>query len=243
MRESGFDISFRFGPYGAATHHFAPVCLNSLLYKTEKDLEQMSAALDRKEESAKWRERAEQRKADIQKYLWDSEQGLFFDYDFEKQARSTYEYVTTFYPLWAGIATPEQARSVMQHVGRFERPGGLVMSPYETGAQWDFPYAWAPNQLMAIEGMRRSGFHEDADRLSYKFLSMVMENFRRDGTIREKYDAVKRSSETQVTAGYHMNIVGFGWTNGVFLALLHDLPTSEVARLSKEQDQASGSAH
>ena len=38
MRESGFDISFRSGPYGAATHHYAPICLNSLLYKTEKDL-------------------------------------------------------------------------------------------------------------------------------------------------------------------------------------------------------------
>ena len=47
MRESGFDISFRFGPYGAATHHFAPVCLNSLLYKTEKDLEQMAGILGR----------------------------------------------------------------------------------------------------------------------------------------------------------------------------------------------------
>jgi alpha,alpha-trehalase len=243
MRESGFDISFRFGPYGAATHHYAPVCLNSLLYKTEKDLEQMSAALGRKEESEKWRQRSEQRKADVQKYLWDSERGLFFDYDFEKQARSTYEYVTTFYPLWAGIATAEQARTVMQHVDKFEQPGGLVMSPYETGGQWDFPYAWAPNQLMAIEGMRHSGFNADADRLSHKFLSMVMENFKRDGTIREKYDAVKRSSETQVTAGYHMNIVGFGWTNGVFLALLHELPPSDVARLSKEQDQPLISTH
>jgi alpha,alpha-trehalase len=243
MRESGFDISFRFGPYGAATHHYAPVCLNSLLYKTEKDLELMSVALGRKEESEKWHRQAEQRKASIQKFLWDSERGLFFDYDFQKQARSTYEYVTTFYPLWAGISTPEQARAVMQHVGRFEQPGGLVMSPYETGGQWDFPYAWAPNQLMAIEGIRRGGFDEDANRLSYKFLSMVMENFRRDGTIREKYDAVKRSSETQVTAGYHMNIVGFGWTNGVFLALLHELPQSEVARLAKEQDQAPGSSH
>jgi alpha,alpha-trehalase len=235
MRESGFDISFRFGPYGAATHHFAPVCLNSLLYKTEKDLEQMSATLGRKEESEKWRQRAEERKASIQKYLWDSERGLFFDYDFEKQVRSTYDYVTTFYPLWAGVATPEQARSVVKHIGTFERPGGLVMSPYETGGQWDYPYAWAPNQLMADEGMRRYKFNEDADRVSYEFLSMVMENFRRDGNIREKYDAVKRSSETQVTAGYHMNIVGFGWTNGVFLALLHELPQSEVARLAKEQ--------
>ena len=91
MRESGFDISFRFGPYGARTHHFAPVCLNSLLYKTEKDLEQMSAVLGRKEASKKWREQAEQRKAAIQKYLWDAERGLFFDYDFEKQVRSTYD--------------------------------------------------------------------------------------------------------------------------------------------------------
>ncbi|MFI5094203.1 MAG: trehalase family glycosidase [Candidatus Acidiferrum sp.] len=237
MRESGFDISFRFGPYGAATHHFAPVCLNSLLYKTEKDLEQMSAALGRNEESEKWRQRAEQRKANIQKYLWDSERGLFFDYDFEKQARSTYDYVTTFYPLWAGIATPEQARRVAQHISIFERSGGLVMSPYETGGQWDYPYAWAPNQLMADEGLRRYGFNDDANRVSYKFLSMVMENFQRDGTIREKYDAVKRSSETQVTAGYHVNIIGFGWTNGVFLALLHELPKSEAARLAKEQDQ------
>ncbi|MGC2287576.1 MAG: trehalase family glycosidase [Candidatus Acidiferrum sp.] len=244
MRESGFDISFRFGPYGAATHHFAPVCLNSLLYKTEKDLEQMSATLGRKEESERWHERAEQRKADIQKYLWDSERGLFFDYDFEREVRSTYDYVTTFYPLWAGIATPEQARAVVQHLAIFERPGGLVMSPYETGGQWDYPYAWAPNQLMADEGMRRYGFDEDADRVSYNFLSMVMENFQRDGTIREKYDAVKRSSETQVTAGYHVNIVGFGWTNGVFSVLLHELPQSSVMRLANDaREQTPAAAH
>jgi alpha,alpha-trehalase len=243
MRESGFDISFRFGPYGAATHHFAPVCLNSLLYKSEKDLEQMSATLGRKQESEKWRERAEQRKADIQKYLWDEKRGLFFDYDFEKQTRSTYYYVTTFYPLWAGIATPEQARKVVQNIGIFERAGGLVMSPYETGGQWDYPYAWAPNQLMADEGMRRYDFNKEADKISYEFLSMVMENFRRDGTIREKYDAVNRSSETQVTAGYHMNIVGFGWTNGVFLALLHELPPGEVTRLAKAEEQARLAAH
>jgi len=236
MRESGFDISFRFGAYGARTHHFAPVCLNSLLYKSETDLAQMSATLGMKEDFEKWRQLAEQRKAAIQKYLWDGARGQFFDFDLDKQARSSYEYITTFYPLWAGIATPDQAKDVMRHIDRFEQPGGLVMSPYETGGQWDFPYAWAPTQLLAIEGMRRYGFNADADRVSLKFLSMVMENFQRDGTIREKYDAVKRSSETQVTAGYHMNIVGFGWTNGVFLALLHELPQDARARLENNKN-------
>lgn len=241
MRESGYDISFRFGPYGAATHHYAPVCLNSLLYKTEQDLAEMSAMLDRKQEAEEWRKRAEDRKQKIQKYFWDAARGLYFDYDFEKQKRSTYEYVTTFYPMWVGLASPEQAQAIIRNLSTFEKPGGLVMSTHETGGQWDFPYAWAPDQLLADEGIRRYGFKADADRLSYKFLSTVAENFRRDATIREKYNAVTRSSETKVTAGYSMNIVGFGWTNGVFLALLHELPDDDVARLAREQASGSGS--
>ena len=118
-----------------------------------------------------------------------------------------------------------------------------MMSVNETGGQWDYPYAWAPNQLLADEGIRRYGFNEDADRISYEFLSNVAENFRRDGTIREKYNAVTRSSETQVTAGYNINIVGFGWTNGVFLVLVHELPEASVAKLAREQAAAPGSGH
>jgi alpha,alpha-trehalase len=241
MRESGYDVSFRFGPHGARTHHFAPVCLNSLLYKTEKDLEQISGMLGRPADAEDWRKRAEERKERIQQYLWDSERGSYFDYDFENGKRSDYEYVTAFFPLWAGIPTQEQARAVLQHLPTFEKPGGLVMSSHETGAQWDFPYAWAPDQLVADEGFRRYGFNEEADRVSYEFLSTVAENFRRDGTIREKYNAVTRSSETQVTAGYHMNIVGFGWTNGAFLVLLHQLPETSVTRLANEQIAKPGS--
>jgi alpha,alpha-trehalase len=236
MRESGYDISFRFGPYGAGTQNYAPVCLNSLLYKTEKDLQQMSETLGKNEEAHKWARLADERKAIIDKYLWNEKAGMFFDYNFVTQKQSTYAYVTVFYPLWAGLATPDQAKAVMKNLSIFEKPGGLVMSPYETGGQWDFPYAWAPNQLLSDEGMRRYGFNEDADRVSYEFLSTVAENFRRDGTIREKYNAVTRSSETAVTAGYHVNIVGFGWTNGAFLNLLHELPKPMVERLAKEQD-------
>ncbi len=174
----------------------------------------------------------------MQKYLWDEQRGMFFDYNFSRQERSTYAYVTVFAPLWAGVATPEQAKAVVSNLKIFERPGGLVMSPHETGGQWDFPYAWAPNQLLANEGMRRYGFNEEANRTSYEFLSTVAENFRHDGTIREKYNAVTRSSETAVTAGYHINIVGFGWTNGVFLNLLHDLPRPLAERLAEEQNTA-----
>jgi len=235
MRESGFDISFRFGAYGSRTHHFAPVCLNSLLYKSEKDLEAISVMLGRPADATTWKRVAQRRKASIQKYLWDPQRGMFFDYDFERQKRSDYEYVTTFYPLWAGLATRQQAQALARHIRVFERPGGLMMSPYQTGAQWDMPYAWAPNQLLADLGLRRYGLAQDADRLSYEFLSMVLENFRRDGFLVEKYNAVTRSTETQVTAGYRMNVVGFGWTNGVFLELLSQLPPDLVGKLDALQ--------
>ncbi|MBS1841476.1 MAG: trehalase [Acidobacteria bacterium] len=239
MRESGFDVSFRFGPHGAATHHFAPVCLNSLLYKAEKDLEAMAKMLGKPGEAADWAKQADIRKQNIQKYLWDEQHGFYFDYNLDKKERSTYIYITAYYPLWAGLATPEQAAALVKNISKLEQPGGLVMSPYETEGQWDFPYAWAPTQMIAVEGLRKYGFNKDADRISFNFAAMIAENFRRDGTIREKYNAVTRSSETAVKAGYNINVVGFGWTNAAFVVFLSELPKELREKLAHEQTIAS----
>jgi alpha,alpha-trehalase len=232
MRESGFDVSFRFGPYGADAHHYAPVCLNSLLYKTEKDLEAMSVLLGRTQDAARWSARARERSEEMTQYSWDATRGEFFDYNFETRRRSSYEYATTFYPLWAELATESQARAVAQNLSRFAQPGGIVTSRKESGAQWDYPYGWAPLQLLAVEGLRRYGYNSEADAVSLNFLRMVLENFRRDHAIREKYNVVSRSSETRVEAGYTTNEIGFGWTNGVFLELLNELSPPSKARLS-----------
>ncbi len=237
MRESGFDVSFRFGPFGAATHHYAPVCLNSLLYKTEKDLEQISLWLGHSDDAKKWNQRAEERKKLITHYLWSDELGQFFDFNFLTKRMSNYQYASTFYPLWAGLATPEQAKAVVGNLRVFERPGGLPMSTEETGAQWDLPYGWGNIEMVAIDGLRRYGYNADADRVSYEFLSTVAGNFRRDGTIKEKYNVVTRSSEAHVELGYEMNVVGFGWTNAAFIELLHGLPKEMMERLEKEQNQ------
>lgn len=238
MRESGFDVSFRFAPFGAATQHFGPVCLNSLLYKNEKDLELISRWLGHSADAEKWSKRAETRKELIDKYLWDESAGLFFDFDLRTGKRSSYRYATAFYPLWAGLATRQQAEAVEKNISVFEKPGGLTMSTDDSGAQWDLPYGWGNIQMLAVEGLRRYGFNSDADRVSYEFLSMVAENFRRDGTIREKYNVVTRSSETNTQLGYPMNVVGFGWTNSAFVELLHGLPKNMRERLERNRDQA-----
>jgi alpha,alpha-trehalase len=235
MRESGFDITFRFGPYGADTDHYAPVCLNSLLFKAESDLEKMATLLGNSEAATQWRQRAEKRKSIIQTLLWNAQGGMFFDYEFQQKKISSYEYVTTFYPLWAGIATDAQARAVVKNLHVFEHEGGLAMSTQETGVQWDYPYGWAPMQLIAVEGLRRYGYNADADRISYKFLSMVLANFERDANIREKYNVATDSSNIVVAEGYRGNIIGFGWTNAVFIELLKQLPPELLNRLNREK--------
>jgi alpha,alpha-trehalase len=220
MRESGFDTSFRFGPYSGSTHHYAPVCLNSLLYKAEMDLAQMAELLNRNPDAAKWKQQAEARKKAMDEYLWNAQARMFYDYDFDTGHQSTYNYSTAFYPLWSGLASKEQAEAVAHNLSKFEKPGGIAMSDHETGMQWDLPYGWAPLQLLTVEGLRRYGFDEAADRVSEEFVSDVYDNFQRDGTIREKYNVITRSTQANVSAGYKQNVVGFGWTNGVTLVLM-----------------------
>lgn len=234
MRESGFDVSFRFGPFGASTPDFAAVGLNCLLYKSEKDLEWMSKQLGNKQEAAQWSQKANTRRQEINHYLWSPSLGMYYDYDFKTGKRSRYTYATTFYPLWVGLASPEQAKDVVSNLSSFDRPGGIEMSMDDTGAQWDAPYGWAPIQLIAIEGLRRYGYDADANGISLQFLSMVLDSFRKDGTIHEKYDVATRSARTNIQVGYKTNVVGFGWTNGVFLALYHEMSKAAQAQLAKE---------
>jgi len=222
LRASGFDITSRFGTFGGETHHFAPVCLNSLLYKTEIDLKHIADILGKKTDAKMWLARAKKRQRAVMKYLWNEKNGLFLDYDFTKNKQSNYHYATTFYPLWAGIATPHQALAVEKNLKLFEQPGGLAMSDIETGLQWDKPFGWAPIQLLAVQGLLKYGYHHDATRLAHHFYQTVANDFNTTHKIYEKYNVIKQSSEFSTRIGYVENVVGFGWTNSTVL-LFDDL--------------------
>ncbi len=161
--------------------------------------------------------------------MWDEQAGLYFDYEFVHKRRRNYPFATTFFPLWAGIANREQAAAVVRNLPLFEKAGGLQTSTNVSGNQWDAPFAWAPLQLVAVEGLRRYGYNTEADRISHEFLSMVLEQYQQRGIIVEKYDAVRRSMDVSrgIQFGYSSNEAGFGWTNGVFTALYDALPAKQ----------------
>ena len=219
MRESGFDTSSRFEAFSGATHHYAPVCLNSLLFRYERDMEHFAHVLGKVEDAHLWDTRAKARDAAMQRYLWRPEQGMFVDYDFVHAKPSKYAYVTSFYPLWAGVATREQAAKTEAQLKLFERPGGLAMSNTATGLQWDEPFGWAPTNWLAVSGLAAYQFREDAKRIAKEFTASVDNGFAKDATVREKYNMETGNSDVKVLAGYKTNAIGFGWTNGVYLKL------------------------
>jgi alpha,alpha-trehalase len=225
MRESGFDPSSRFGPFSVDIVHHMPVCLNALLYVMEKDAERIATELRRPDDAKRWAERAAKRKEGVDRFLWDEQAGLYLDYNFETRKRRDYPFATTFYPLWAGMASPEQARRVLGNLKLFEAPGGVLTSTQTTGNQWDAPFGWAPLQIIAVDGLRRYGHHDAADRLARKFVGTVVKEFEEHGVILEKYDLVRRESDvsTGIRFGYSANQIGFGWTNAAVLDLLAGL--------------------
>ncbi len=222
MRESGFDPSNRFGQFSVDIIHYVPVCLNSLLYQMELDAAEITGVLGDKAAADIWRARASARKERVNQLMWDDQAGLYFDYNFQTKRRRAYEFATAFYPLWVGIANKDQAARVRANLSKFEAPGGILTSTQVTGSQWDAPFGWAPLQMIAVDGLRRYGYDEDADRVAGKFISLVAKELQEHGTIVEKYDVRRRESDVEsgIKFGYSANQVGFGWTNGVVLELL-----------------------
>jgi alpha,alpha-trehalase len=175
-----------------------------------------------------WRKRAQARAASINRLLWDARDGMYYDYDFVHQRIRRYPFLTTFYPLWAGLASEDQAARLVRNLPRFERPGGLETSTFRSGDQWDSPYGWAPLQWIAVEGLRRYGYRQEAERISTRFLLTVQREYVRLGAIREKYEVARRSADVRgLRFGYRTNEAGFGWSNAVFTALFDELPANQ----------------
>jgi alpha,alpha-trehalase len=235
VRESGHDTSYRLERVCA---NLATVDLNSLLYKYEVDIARVIRThfKDRldippefrtpltkdigSESSSVWDRRARRRKMRMDTYLWNEEKGMYFDYNTVKQERTNYESATTFWAMWAGLATPRQASELItKALPRFEMFGGLVSGTEESRGpvgldrptrQWDYPYGWAPQQMLAWTGFLRYGYQEEAERLAYKWLYMITKAFVDfNGVVVEKYDVTRPIDPHRVDAEYGNQGVDF----------------------------------
>jgi len=254
LRESGHDNSYRLEGRAA---DLCTVDLNSLLYRYETDIaralkEIFGNALETPDgtvhTSAAWEERAERRRERMSRLCWNEKRGIFFDYDFVQREGTGFESVTTLYPIWAGLATGEQAAMLLRRaVPLFEEAGGLVstteasrgpISADHPQRQWDYPFGWPPHQMLAWQGLIDCGYESVAQRLVYRWLYMITKNAADyNGTIPEKYDVVNRTHDVFVEYGNvgtefdYITREGFGWMNASYQLGLSLLPDDLRAAL------------
>jgi alpha,alpha-trehalase len=226
--ESGWDFSSRWmrDPKDLRTletTELIPVDLNSLLYNLELTIAALRRFKGDAEVAARFTKAADARRLALLSVCYDPSRGFFFDARWRSgQMVTDRPTLAAAYPLYFGVATDDQGKHVAMRLEQdFLKPGGFVTTLIASGQQWDAPNGWPPLEWLAIEGVRRYGRGDLADRARDRWLDLNRRTYRATGSMKEKYDVV--DLRRRAGGGEYPTQDGFGWTNGVVLALLAHL--------------------
>ncbi len=221
--ESGWDFSSRWLVDAnklstIQTTKIVPVDLNCLLYKMEITIAKALQLNKKIKLAQQYTQKAAIRKKAILKYCWNEEKGFFFDNNFTIGSQT--ENITTagLFPLFVKIATPVQATAVKKTIeSTLLKDGGIVTTVNNTGQQWDAPNGWAPMQWIAVNGFKNYDHTKLAKTIAQRWMTLVEKTYANTGKLMEKYNVDDLSKEAG--GGEYPAQDGFGWTNGVYLAL------------------------
>ncbi len=170
--ESGWDFTPRFKN---RCEDFCPVDLNSYLYLYEKNFEWFYQLTGNKRESIKWRGAALKRKALIHQYCINPDDGLFYDYDYVNDTLSDVLSSAIFTTMFAGVASDKQAVNILNALALLETSFGLATcepADYKLNYQWGGANGWAPLHFLAVKGLDRYGYYQDASRIARKYVEL-----------------------------------------------------------------------
>jgi alpha,alpha-trehalase len=137
--------------------------------------------------------------------------------------------------MWAGMVSANRAAALVKALRRFENKGGLATTEAlplgqfvlgSTPTQWAFPNGWAPLHFIVVEGLRRYGYHLEANRIAMKWLRTNLDWFTVHGVFLEKYNVVNPDKPPQ--KGVYPSQTGFGWTNAVFERFCRDFVDTDT---------------
>ncbi|XP_076265432.1 trehalase-like [Rhynchophorus ferrugineus] len=254
--ETGWDFSSRwlFDSTGGSKANLTfieaqrviPVDLNAFLYKAFYTLSDFYSTLGDAEKSLKWKNHAKTWINSIQEVLYDSNDGIWYDFDpvFSKPRRVFYP--SNFAPLWAEACPPglkqEYGHRAAEYFARIkidDFKGGIPTSLDNNGEQWDLPNAWPPLQEIVILGLWKSRDRQArriARQSGRRWIKANMRGFEEENAMFEKYDAIDIGKYGG--GGEYEVQKGFGWTNGVALKVIsmfytrgndvHDSPIDEA---------------
>jgi len=205
----------------------ASIYLNCLMYRELLAMVYLADRLNISEVGKEFEQDAVNLKEAVQEHCWDERDGFFYSVDLNLRPLTTVtdhslgkEFVihagyprdydcliqrievwSGFLPLWAGIATTEQAeRVVREHFANpktFNSPSGIrTLSKMEkmysvrasaNPSNWRGPI-WGVSNYLVFRGLVRYGFENEARELAVKTVNLFGRDFELNGALHEYYE-------------------------------------------------------
>lgn len=218
--ETGLDFTPLFG---GDVRRCVPLITNCALVRTAEVLAELS-----KDPAAQrtWQEERSRRAAAVQDACWDRRTGFFLEVDVVAGTRLPVRSLAAYLTLWAGVATPDQAVTLVRALPDFAGPGGLAFTDRVHGSphpewdhlQWQFPTAWPPAQVWVAQGLLRYGYLDQARALARSFVANQVQTWERTGALWEKYHAVAGGVE-QLPLERYPSLPVHGWASAALVVL------------------------
>ena len=226
--ESGIDFSNRWFADGKnltsiRTTNTIAVDLNALLYNLEMVIGKSKLLSGDEQGAAIFHKKAAARRAAIDKYCWNTKLNFYTDYNFQTKKILNEVTPAGIYPFCFFESKPDYLSLLAQRASvvlkeQLLHDGGITSTQHNTGQQWDAPNGWAPLQWMTIWGLDRCGQKDLAKDIAQRWIKLNNDVFLRTGKLMEKYNVV--DTHLEAGGGEYPGQDGFGWTNGVLLALI-----------------------
>ncbi|EOY25128.1 Trehalase 1 [Theobroma cacao] len=242
--ESGWDFSTRWMRNPSefttlATTKILPVDLNIFILRMELDIAFFAKVVGENTVAEDFLRASQTRQKAFNSVFWNEKMGQWLDFwlnnnaaceesqTWEDQNQNQNVFASNFVPLWIDLFNSD-APLVEKVMRSLQSSGllcaaGIATSLTNLGNQWDFPNGWAPLQHMIVEGLSRSGSTEArsiAKDIAERWIRTNYVAYKKIGAMHEKYDVEKCGKYGG--GGEYIPQTGFGWSNGVVLALLEE---------------------
>ena len=225
IAESGLDFNMRFRTKRSKidASAFIHLDLNCFLYEMETKAAKMLEIIGESPEPFKTN--AQERKALMEEYLYDKDQGIYLDRNMVDGGFSEIISAVSAYPYTYGISKDKEGMKKV--LGLLEHEYGVTPTPYrgeDIYYQWDYPCAWPAATCLIYKALKELGMMDDAKRIAKKYVGTIDEDFAKTGRLWEKYDAVRGG--IGVSTEYDTPEM-MGWTAGVYVYFCEELKRLE----------------
>ncbi|MCL2917365.1 MGH1-like glycoside hydrolase domain-containing protein [Shewanella litorisediminis] len=214
------------------------VDLNAYLFAEKRFLATLADALGDADDAKAWRADADALGKQIREQMWDESSGFFYDLDSltGKPLLGTGKGVEGWIPLWAGVATQQQADVMIRRQLSADTFGTLIPFPtvsadngaFAPAKYWRGP-VWLDQLYFALVGLEKYGAEDKAKALANRLFTQG-QGILGQAPIRENY---------QPLTGEGLHATNFSWSASVIL-LAHQqwlLEAGSQAPLSDRQTQ------